>query len=55
MSTMQFFSVSYEEVCKYAEEERLIFREMSAKSGLNVNEVFYDIAKLLSRKVLMFI
>ena len=45
--------MSYEEVSQYAEEERLIFREMSAKSGLNVNEVFHDIAKLLSRKVLI--
>jgi len=42
--------VSFEEVSQYATAEKLVFREMSAKNGLNVTEVFHDVAKLLHEK-----
>ena len=43
--------MSFEEVSQYATAEKLLFREMSAKTGLNVTEVFHDVAKLLHEKV----
>ena len=44
-------SVSVEEAEAFAREKDLIFREVSAKSGLNVNNLFYkDILDQLHRK-----
>jgi Ras-related protein Rab-6A len=44
-------SVSVEEAEAFAREKDLIFREVSAKSGLNVNNLFYkDILDQLARK-----
>eukprot|EP01147_Barroeca_monosierra_P006126 gene6126-7388_t len=41
--------VSTEEVEQYAQEEKLLFMETSAKSSLNVSEIFAAIAKKLPK------
>jgi len=41
--------VEYEEASNYAEENGLLFMETSAKTALNVNEIFLAIAKKLPK------
>lgn len=40
-------SVTYEEASSYAEENALLFMETSAKSGMNVNDIFLAIGNLV--------
>lgn len=41
-------SVEYEEAAQYAEENALLFMETSAKSAMNVNDIFLAIGKFHS-------
>ena len=41
--------VKYEEAHAYADENGLLFLETSAKNELNVNEIFFEIAKKLPK------
>ena len=48
--------VSYEKGKKFMEEnELLFFKEASAKSGLNVKEIFNDIANILYEEYMKFV
>ena len=44
---IQIAEVSSEEGSKLAEQNQVLFKEVSAKSGLNIQELFKEIAALL--------